>query len=53
MHSVLIFLRWMITKNENEEPDRAATHLSACSNQLKYFFDVAIDWVNIFDLISE
>jgi hypothetical protein len=43
----------MITKNENEEPDRAAIHMSACSNQLKYFFDVAIGWVNILDLISE
>jgi hypothetical protein len=23
--------------------------MSACSNQLKYFFGVAIDWVNIFE----
>jgi hypothetical protein len=31
-----------MTKNENE-----AIHPSACSNQLKYFVGVSIDWVNM------
>jgi hypothetical protein len=41
-----------------KKPGRAAIYTcAACSNQLKYFYFfggcLAIDWANVFDLISE
>jgi hypothetical protein len=44
MHSALIFLGLAITKNENEEPDRAATHIQVYVGLFKP--------IEIFDLIS-